>query len=484
MACPAGFTFDTFSHKGSFAACTETLQPGERVMFYDNDIVWSTKHFPASRLEPLRQVGDVLADNALEALKIKPGQDAYSALLEYTSRPESEQKSPAPRLLMEQLMTVPEWVNWEQVRRGQQVYWRYCLFISHALLHFSLTGGFAIPKVTKVLNSTGYLFGKRTKERVYETSQFVVDVAHSLEYLQPGTGVGWAAIIQVRFLHAGVRARLSRMSRAHSKYYNIEEHGVPINQEDMLGTLFSFSNTMWRVMELKMGVSMTYQEREDFMHLWRYVGYMLGVDDVLGATRSPELADACLESIFLHLVTPDEESGRICTTFLKNMSPEPVTWSKAITAIGVPDPFKIHMALAERLLGVDFWRVTGLPSMTRRYRYVTKAIMFLLLLDLWLITKVPGWFGVRNSMIRKAQAWWIAMYIGKKRSKFVLKVMPKESPQDWSDASSNQVVSKSTEKSLVRGRVWPMVLTAGSAAIGMTFLRRSGRSRARMLRFI
>lgn len=68
-------------------------------------------------------IGDVLADNALEALQVKTGEDALMALREYTSRPESEQENLAPGLLMKHLMTVPEWVDWEQVKRGQEVYW-------------------------------------------------------------------------------------------------------------------------------------------------------------------------------------------------------------------------------------------------------------------------------------------------------------------------------------------------------------------------
>lgn len=85
--------------------------------------MWSEKHFPASRLEPLRQVGDLVADNALAALDVKPGQDALAVLREYTSQPIELQASDAPRLLMQQLMTVPDWVDWAQVQRGQEVYW-------------------------------------------------------------------------------------------------------------------------------------------------------------------------------------------------------------------------------------------------------------------------------------------------------------------------------------------------------------------------
>ncbi|KAG0254676.1 hypothetical protein BGZ95_005965, partial [Linnemannia exigua] len=209
MSCPAGYTFSTKPKRAPFEDLSETLEPGQRFQYWDYEGMWTDKHLPSSRLEPLRMIGDPLADDAVEALKVKKGQDALKALREYISRPESEQESQAPALLMKQLMTVPEWVDWEQVRRGQEV---YC----------------------KVLNSTGYLAGDRARERVFETAQFVLDVSQSVKDLQPGTGLGWESIIQVRFLHAGVRARLTKISRAHSKYYNIEEHGVPINQEDLL----------------------------------------------------------------------------------------------------------------------------------------------------------------------------------------------------------------------------------------------------------
>lgn len=89
--------------------------------------MWTEMHLPASRLEPLRKIGDPLADNAVEVLKVKQGENAFKALIAYVSQPEEKQESPAPRLLMQQLMTVPEWVNWEQVKRGQEVYWYACL---------------------------------------------------------------------------------------------------------------------------------------------------------------------------------------------------------------------------------------------------------------------------------------------------------------------------------------------------------------------
>ncbi|KAF9195432.1 hypothetical protein BGZ51_000006 [Haplosporangium sp. Z 767] len=466
MSCPAGFTFDTESRrKAPFAAITESLKPGEQFNYWGNAITWTDNHIPASKLEPLRKIGDELADDALEILKAKPGQDALELLREYTARPENEQESPAPRKLMEHLVTVPEWVDWEQIRRGQEVYWRYCLFISHALLHYSLAGGFAIPNISKVLSSTGYLSGKKTKERVLETSQFVLDVVHSVEYLLPGTGAAWESIVQVRLLHANVRSRLSRISRAHSKYYNVEEHGVPINQEDLLGTLFSFSNVMWRVMDEKMDVNMTKQEREDYLHLWRYIGYMMGVDDVLNAAISPERADACLESIILHLADPDTESGRLCEALLKNMAPKPTILHKITKAIGfLPDPFKIHMALAEQLLGPEVWEINGLPKMTRPYRVFRQVIMYFLYFDLWLITKSSWWFGLRSPLIQGGHYKYIERVIGKRRSQFALKEVPKDGSQF---PGESEVV---TDECSMGIRTWSKMLTTASAAIGVALV--------------
>ncbi|KAF9990304.1 hypothetical protein BGZ75_002618 [Mortierella antarctica] len=407
MSCPAGYTFDTTPRVAPFATVTETLVPGERFQYWDYDIMWTKNHLPASKLEPLRRLGDPLADDALAALEIK------------------------------QVMAVPDWVDWDRVQRGQQI--------------------------TKVLNSTGYLSGKRTKERVLETSQFVLDVVHSLDNLQPGSGTAWKSIIQVRFLHAGVRSRLLKISRAHSRYYNLEEHGVPINQEDLLGTLFSFSNTMWRVMETRMDVHMTTQEREDYLHLWRYVGYMMGVGDILGVTQTPERADACLESIVLHLADPDSESGRLCSTLLRNIAPQSTLTLKIIKAIGLPDPYKVHMALAEHLLGSEFWKVNGLPSMTLPYRFFKELILYLMFFDLWLVTKSPWWFRFRSPLLREGQNIIISNELGDRRAQFKLKKVPRE--------RGNEPVHRMLgEDGTSDDRLWTRVLMTACVAIGVALV--------------
>lgn len=102
----------------------------------------------------------------------------------------------------------------------------------------------------------------------------------------------------------------------------------------------------------------------------------MGVDDVLGAARAPERADACLESIVLRLTDPGHENGSMCATFLKNMAPKLISPVKIINAIGLPDPFRIHMALADYLLVPIFWKESRLPRMTTPYRQADDSKLY------------------------------------------------------------------------------------------------------------
>lgn len=78
--------------------------------------------FP-EQLEPLRQVGDPMADECMKALDVKPGSDALDIIGSYLSQPICEQCSKAPRIFQENITTVPEWVDWDLIHQGQNVYW-------------------------------------------------------------------------------------------------------------------------------------------------------------------------------------------------------------------------------------------------------------------------------------------------------------------------------------------------------------------------
>ncbi|KAF9579952.1 hypothetical protein BGW38_003582 [Lunasporangiospora selenospora] len=435
MPCPAGFTFGSGPARTPTAVQTETAKPGDKYESVGYNITWTQNHFPASKLEPLRQIGDDIADQTLEALQVKPGKDIYSAFIAYTARPVDEQVSAAPRTLLQQLNFVPEWLDMDQVRRGQAVYRKYCLFIILVLLHSSLIGGYAIPEISKILNSTGYLAGKKTRQRLFETFQFFVDTIHSVESLQPMSGAAWESIVRIRLLHSGVRTRLTKMSKSHSKVYSVEKYGVPINQEDLLGTLFAFTTAIWRGMESRLGLVMEKQERDDYMHLWRYVGYLMGIDDVLGATVSSTMADAAIDSIVLHLASPDEKSGRMLTSTLFNLSAFPESRWGFLLQFGLPDLHTLHMALAEVLLGAKFWKESHLPVSRFPYTFLRRLIIALLFMDLWFVRRSSWWLRNRYIAVDAAQRWLINIILDK-RTVFELRELPKEDSDEHSQVHS------------------------------------------------
>lgn len=190
----------------------------------------------------------------------------------------------------------------------------------------------------------------------------------------------------------------------------------------------------------------------------------MGVDDsFLSATTSPDRADAALESIVLHLTDPDESSGKMCASLLHSMA-SPSRLSRLASRIGLPDPVKVHMALAEHLLGPAFWTINGLPRMTSSYRFLNSLLRNAMRGELWLMTCLPKrWKRIRGAVIRESQHWLIARGIGRERTQFELKAVPKD------QATVDDLV-EGIQGGRERGRIWPTLLTVASAAVGVALV--------------
>jgi uncharacterized protein (DUF2236 family) len=160
------------------------------------------------------------------------------------------------------------------VEHGPQV----CLALSTASLVYCYAG---YPGV-KVLTFS-HRMDQDAYRRVGETAQFLLAVT-APGSLGPG-GRGIRKIQKVRLLHASIRHLVAGSPR-----WDSPADGIPINQDDLAGTLLTFS---WLVVESlkKLGVRMSPGEAEDFYYRWRAVGEMLGIDP---AVIPPDL-DAAAE---------------------------------------------------------------------------------------------------------------------------------------------------------------------------------------------
>jgi hypothetical protein len=142
---------------------------------------------------------------------------------------------------------------------------------------YSLPMDFASRKGVHVLGGTGS-FAKAPMRRVWETAQFVIDVMGGGGLT--GAGKGLRTAQKVRLMHAAIR----HLIRKGPKPWNEADLGVPINQEDLAGTLMSFSYVVLEGLR-RLGVSFQPGERDSYVYAWGIVGEVMGVDrDLIPAT--------------------------------------------------------------------------------------------------------------------------------------------------------------------------------------------------------
>jgi len=170
--------------------------------------------------------------------------------------------------------------------QGQQVFQDHGLKILIVLVCYSLPAAYAAQKGVGVLHSnkggTGY-FVKDLNRRLLETTQFVMEVfadnGLAIDTAQP-CGLQGPAIqsaLRVRLLHAAVRG-LIKANRDKSGGPTWDERllGEPANQEDLAGTLMTFSCVVLDGLR-KMRVELTPEQERGYLGIWMRIGRLLGV---------------------------------------------------------------------------------------------------------------------------------------------------------------------------------------------------------------
>ena len=222
-------------------------------------------------MKPMKFSYDVLAEECLDRLNAispphkgaLPRNDSNRAALSSVPGTEEEKKEPLPvpkrdlyTLLEEhhdsdpklaelwrEVQTVPDWVDWDQIARGQDVFYRYGGPALTGLTFQSLLGGMGAARVVETLARTGGFSTKVARGRLFETTQHILQCTRTLDGLKPG-GEGFASSIRVRFLHAAVRQRIMKLAKERPSYFDVEEWGIPINDLDQIATIGTFSSTL------------------------------------------------------------------------------------------------------------------------------------------------------------------------------------------------------------------------------------------------
>jgi ACT domain-containing protein len=225
-----------------------------------------------------RLLGDIDADQLIkEVFASKKQSELYAALQLPEMNILSLQDASPVSAFLQSPKTLPEWYDANRILKGQQVFELY------AEEMMALLGAMALPYCYAASpgNKALYFSDKMRQspgKRLLDTASFLINVStpHSLEGDKPGH----------------IHINKTRLIHALARYYILKgewnmEWGLPINQEDMAGTNLAFSVII--VVGLQQsGFTLSEKQMEDFIFLWRYIGYQLAIDPELLPTSFQE----------------------------------------------------------------------------------------------------------------------------------------------------------------------------------------------------
>lgn len=236
--------------------------------------------WPVEFLQSKRMMTDDLADSVVRTIMATRESDKVNHLFKLITHNKYQLPADVPvelRNYLNETSRLPDWADNDLISLGQQIYIRHGIWISLLLSYKSLPECYACAKGAEVLHKTARLNEKSGStntfsRRIAETAQFV------LFTMEPGgldkDGRGIEAAQKLRLIHAVIRYYI------HQNNWDTESYDKPINQEDMAGTLMSFSSLIFEGLSV-LGIELEPVEKEAYTHCWRVIGHMIGLDDDL-----------------------------------------------------------------------------------------------------------------------------------------------------------------------------------------------------------
>ncbi|HEV7758472.1 MAG TPA: oxygenase MpaB family protein, partial [Acidimicrobiales bacterium] len=304
------------------------------------------ERFSDDALDAWRAVADEPADELARALLTAYGVD------EHGGQDETEVLGRAVRMVVAGTATrddavrdwlldgpdLPGWADDDLIAAGQRFFGRWPMPIATTLFCAALPTAYAAPHGAAVLAATSRL-GDRpyVSQRLAETGRMVFDALDPTTVPRapggsagPGTGAGvpgagaprslhpgsqgYLTVRGVRLLHALVRQTL--LNR-HDDPWPLERRGLPINQEDMLGALLTFTVTVLDGLD-RLGIPVSPREAHAYVHTWRVIGALLSIDEALLPASVGE-ARAAAAAIGRRQLGPSRDGTALAGELLKEM---------------------------------------------------------------------------------------------------------------------------------------------------------------------
>lgn len=175
--------------------------------------------------------------------------------------------------LFTQTQHIPEWLDHNLLKSGAELCMRANIDSLISLRDYCLMGGYDYAYLNKPLIVTEAL-KKGAVKRLSETLDFWVNATryNALEI----HAKGYEFAIKTRLIHSYARLSIKK----HYKDWDTENWGEPINSWDMMATYIGFSLVFLHSLK-KLGNTFSEDEEKGLFHLWKYVGYLLGIPENL-----------------------------------------------------------------------------------------------------------------------------------------------------------------------------------------------------------
>jgi hypothetical protein len=324
----------------------------------------------SNELEKLRSVGDPLADATIQELFENNQKGTLANLMSQLNQNEDIEKttsSPIIKKYFDESANIPIEINYEKLKSASEFYGVFGPEISMFLLMKSLPETYSCKNGVQVLYRTGRLMKNRDgsmdqfTRRLMETSQFVVDVLDPNAFTNKGRAIVTAQ--KVRLMHAAIRYYIQNDSSGEFPKWDNDQYGLPINQEDLAGTLCSFSSLILEAFS-DQGIEIDKKFEEGFMHAWEIIGHVMGLQPnlipktneeglklghaILKHQESPSkegvaLTESCLD--FIHHLVPGNRFNRVINLFVTDL----IGTEKA-SMLGIENPQNKLAELETKLL--------------------------------------------------------------------------------------------------------------------------------------
>ena len=230
-------------------------------------------------------LGDAELDPVMQEMHGLPPQDLHRFVRAGIEQ-EPDVLRTAPRVLRDFFdkadSTVPPWVDFESFKPGMRAFYAN---MSDMLIAYAV--GSAVEGFSTLVSKSFSITGRVTKLGPGAERRLRQNNRHMVEVYFPGglkrDGAGWKVSTRIRFIHARVRKLL-----ADSGLWDFDAWGMPLSMAHVGGiALYTFSIRQFEH-AIAMGATVSQEQKDSIVRIWRYAGYLLGVPETILFTNEAQ----------------------------------------------------------------------------------------------------------------------------------------------------------------------------------------------------